>query len=44
MLHNTICNVYIQSEFTHIQGEFAMQNLEGNVLKQFCFGILEFYK
>ena len=37
MLDGTICNVHTQSEFTHILAEFAMQNLEGNALKQSCY-------
>ena len=44
MLDSTICNVHTQSEFTDIPAEFSIQNLEGNPLKQFCFGILAFYE
>ena len=44
MIDSTICNVHTQSEFTYIPAEFAMQKLEGNALKHFCFGILASYK
>ena len=36
--------MYINNLNSHIPAEFTMQNLEGNALKQFCFGILAFYK